>query len=85
MLFLINNTLQFYSKVSNGKSNSIYLARTDVFPWGNPIKGSFICLTKKLKMKLLPHQDFNPKSEEKFFLKKGKIISWAELFKAGLR
>ena len=23
MLFLINNTLQFYSKVSNGKSNSI--------------------------------------------------------------
>ena len=42
MLFLINNTLQFYSKVSNGKSNSIYLARTDVFPWGNPIKGSFL-------------------------------------------
>ena len=47
MLFLIN-TLQFYSKVSNGKSNSIYLARTDIFPWGNPIKGSFICLTRDL-------------------------------------
>ena len=48
MLFLISNTLQFYSKVSNGKSNSIYLARTDIFPWGNPIKGCFICLTRDL-------------------------------------
>ena len=26
----------------------LYLARTDVFPWGNPIKGSFICLTRHL-------------------------------------
>ena len=49
------------------------------------LPGTYTVAYKKLKMKLLPHQDFNPKSEEKFFLKKGKIISWAELFKAGLR
>ena len=46
MLSKVSNGKSMLSKVSNGKSNSIYFARTDVFPWGNPIKGSFICLTR---------------------------------------
>ena len=76
MPFLINNTLQFYSYVRLVMANQIvytwleltsFLGTTTSRVLSSVLPGTYIQQRTRSKMKLLPHQDFNPKSEEKFF------------------